>query len=81
MRLVVTVVLRFNRSELIFSRGSPDLSSTFATHHDASLRRSLSNLLGLDPNFLLWNAISLPLHNIVLLARPTYWASWADCLR
>ena len=39
----------------------PDLSSAFAAHHDASLRRVLSSLLGVDPSFLFWNAASLPL--------------------
>ena len=64
-----------------------DLCSTFAAHHDASLRRVLCSLLGMDPSFLFWNVASLPLslgglglRSASLLSRAAYWASWADSL-
>ena len=66
----------------------PDLCSTFAAHHDASLRRVLCTLLGVDPSFLFWNVASLPLslgglglRSASLLSRAAYWASWADSLQ
>ena len=66
----------------------PDLSSTFATHHDASLRRVLCSLLQVDPSFLFWNAASLPLslgglglRSASLLSKAAFWASWADSLQ
>ena len=63
----------------------PDLCSTFAAHHDASLRRVLCSLLGVDPSFLFWNVASLPLslgglalRSASLLSRA---ACWADSLQ
>ena len=57
-------------------------------HHDASLRRVLCSLLGVDPSFLFWNVASLPLslgglglRSASLLSRAAYWASWADSLQ
>ena len=58
------------------------------THHDASLRRVLCTLLGVDPSFLFWNMASLPLslgglglRSASLLSRAACWASWADSLQ
>ena len=61
----------------------PELTAGFAAHHDdASLRRCLSQLLGVDPS-----VVSLPLslgglglRSATLMSRPAYWSSWADCL-
>ena len=39
----------------------PELSATFAVHHDASLRRCLSRLLGVDPSSVYCDLASLPL--------------------
>ena len=38
-----------------------ELSATFAAHHDASLRRCLSRLLGVDQSSVYWDLASLPL--------------------
>ena len=65
----------------------PELTAGFAAHHDASLRRCLSSLLGVAPASIYWDLASLPLslgglglRSATLLARPAFWASWADCL-
>ena len=65
----------------------PGLSATFAAHHDASLRRCLSRLLGVDPSLVYWDLASLPLslgglglRSATLTSQPAFWSSWADCL-
>ena len=65
----------------------PELTAGFAVHHDASLRRCFSHLLGVAPASIFWDQASLPLclgglglRSATLLARPAFWASWADCL-
>ena len=65
----------------------PELTAGFAAHHDASPRRCLSHLLGVAPASIYWDLASLPLclgglglRSALLLARPAFWASWADCL-
>ena len=39
----------------------PELTAGFAAHHDASLRRCLSHLLGVAPASIYWDLASLPL--------------------
>ena len=39
----------------------PELTAGFAAHHDASLRRCLSQFLGVDPSVVYWDLASLPL--------------------
>ena len=65
----------------------PELTATFAAHHDASLRRCLSLLLNVDPSTMYWDLASLPLslgglglRGASLTSQPAYWSSWADCL-
>ena len=65
-----------------------ELTAGFAAHHDASLRRCLSHLLGVAPASIYYDLASLPLclgglgllRSATFLARPAFWASWADCL-
>ena len=47
---------------LLFCCGArPELTAGFAAHHDASLRRCLSSLLGVAPASIYWDLASLPL--------------------
>ena len=87
MRLVVVVVLRF-LGELFVARGSPRSVFHFRCTPRCFVAPFVERLLGIDPSFLFWNTVSLLLcleglclRNAVLLARPAYWANWADCLR
>ena len=66
----------------------PELTARFAAHHDTSLRRCLSRLLGVAPANIFCDLPSLPLslgglglRSATLLSRPAYWSSWADCLQ
>ena len=75
------------RANYILRMVHPDLTATFAAHHDASLRRCLSQLLGVDPSSVYWDLASLPLslgglglRSATVTSRPAYWSSWADCL-
>ena len=65
----------------------PELTAGLAAHHDASLRRCLSQLLDFDPNTVYWDLANLPLslgglglRSATLMSRPAYWSSWAECL-
>ena len=65
----------------------PALSTTFAKHHDASLRRALAHLLSVLPSHIYWDVASLPfvhggvgLRSAEVTARAAFWSSWADCM-
>ena len=75
------------RANYILRVVHPDLTAMFVAHHDASLRRCLSQLLGVDPSSVYWDLASLPsslgglgLRSATVTSRPAYWSSWADCL-
>ena len=65
----------------------PTHTANFAAHHDASLRRALSQLLAAPPTHMFWDVACLPfsrggmgLRSAVLTSGAAYWASWADSL-
>ena len=75
------------RANYTLSVVHPELTMSFAARHDASLRRCLSQLLGVAPANMCWDLARLPLslgglglRSATLLSRPAFWASWADCL-
>ena len=63
------------------------LSTTFAKHHDASLRRTLAHLLSVLSSHIFWDVASLPfahggvcLRSAEVTTRAAFWSSWADCM-
>ena len=63
----------------------PALSAGFAAHHDATMRRALSQLVAAPPCNMCWDVVSLPfsrgglgLRSAVLTTNAAYWASWAE---
>ena len=74
------------RANYILRVVHPELTAGFAAHHDASLRRCLSQLLGVDPSVVYWDLASLLLSlgglglRATLMSRPAYWSIWANCL-
>ena len=94
---LVTVSAKHDRSQIV---GMPDLQRSwilllfcavawpnFAAHHDASLRRALSQLVAAPPTHMFWDVACLPfsrggmgLRSAVLTSGVAYWASWADNL-
>ena len=66
----------------------PGLTARFAAHHDASLRRALSQLVSAPPTQMFWDVVSLPfsrgglgLRSAVLTTNAAFWSSWADSLQ
>ena len=64
------------------------LTARFAAHHDASLRRALSQLVSAPPTHLFWDVVGLPfsrgglgLRSAVSTTNVAYWSSWADSLQ
>ena len=65
----------------------PGLTARFVAHHDASLRRALSQLVSAPPQ-MFWDVVSLPfsrgglgLRSAILTTNAAFWSSWADTLQ
>ena len=70
------------RANYILRLVHPNLSATFARHHDASLRRALAHFLLVFPSQIFWDMASLPFthcgvgqRSSKVTARAAFWSN------